>query len=572
MRKVRNLSHFIFLFSFLLTSCLSHYSALSAVKQSALDERYPAYAHFLTAELARFKGDRQKAIEEYRKALESDPSSFYLRKKLITFFLGERQLDTARVLIEQTISLFPERSELELILAQLYRNEGKVTEAVKSLKRVIKREPANVRAYLLLFEISLEKKKWRKAQHYAEKLIENVQKEDSSNLAELYTKIGLEYGKAGDYEEGISYLRKAYQIAPDNVRVRLGLGALHEGEEKLEEALKEYEAASAISPSSLMIYHRLGEINTRLDRIDEAISIYKKALQINHADLVSLINLAQLYYRKEEYQKGLKILERFPYKNAQVYYLEGALLVQLGRMDEAEGRLKKGLQLNPNLVFAYGLLVHIYSERGEKEQALSLLNNAVEKSLLPKHKGYHLLGVAYSRFKDYEKSIHYLRKAHHLAPDDDEIAFQLGASYERSKSWMRAVYHLRKAIRMNPENANALNYLGYMFAEKGIRLDEALSLIKKALEIEPENGYFVDSLGWVYYKQGLIEEARRELERAIQLLEKRGEDDPIIREHLGDVYYREGKYGEAREQWEKSLSLDSTRDEVKEKLEKLPNQ
>ncbi len=200
------------------------------------------------------------------------------------------------------------------------------------------------------------------------------------------------------------------------------------------------------------------------------------------------------------------------------------------------------------------------------------MNNALEKSLLPKEKLYLLLGIAHSQFKDYEKSIDYLRKARQLNPDDDMIVFQLGASYERNKNWFRAVYYLRKAIKINPENAEALNYLGYMFAEKGIKLNEATFMIDKALEIEPENGYFVDSLGWVYYQKGLLDKALQELERAIELLKKEGEDDPIIREHLGDVYYKKGNFAEAKKQWEISISLDSTREEVKKKLEELEKQ
>ena len=124
---------------------------------------------------------------------------------------------------------------------------------------------------------------------------------------------------------------------------------------------------------------------------------------------------------------------------------------------------------------------------------------------------------------------------------------------------------------MNPENAEALNYLGYMFAEKGINLNEAIFLIEKALKIEPDNGYFVDSLGWVYYQKGIIDKALFELSRAIELLQKYNTDDSIIREHLGDAYYKKGNFAEAKKQWEISVSLDSTREEVKKKLEELEN-
>ena len=108
-----------------------------------------------------------------------------------------------------------------------------------------------------------------------------------------------------------------------------------------------------------------------------------------------------------------------------------------------------------------------------------------------------------------------------------------------------------------------------MFAEKGVHLKEAKELIKKALEIEPENGYYVDSLAWVYYKEGRLDKALENLTRAINFLQKEGEDDPVIREHLGDVYYRQSNLKEAKREWEKALSLDPKQEEVKTKIENL---
>jgi tetratricopeptide (TPR) repeat protein len=105
--------------------------------------------------------------------------------------------------------------------------------------------------------------------------------------------------------------------------------------------------------------------------------------------------------------------------------------------------------------------------------------------------------------------------------------------------------------------------LGYTYADKGINLDEAISLIEKALEIEPEVGAYIDSLGWAYYKKGMIDKAIELLEKAVGY-----EDDPIIRDHLGDAYYKKGWTDKAAEQWEKSLKKDPGQEKVREKLER----
>ena len=71
-------------------------------------------------------------------------------------------------------------------------------------------------------------------------------------------------------------------------------------------------------------------------------------------------------------------------------------------------------------------------------------------------------------------------------------------------------------IVIDPKHAESYNYIGYMYAEKGTNLTEAIELIQQALALEPENGYFIDSLGWAYYQQGRYPEALRELKRAVE--------------------------------------------------------
>ena len=123
----------------------------------------------------------------------------------------------------------------------------------------------------------------------------------------------------------------------------------------------------------------------------------------------------------------------------------------------------------------------------------------------------------------------------------------------------------RRVIVLDPAHAEAYNYVGYMFAERGQNLDEAVTLIAKAIELEPENGYFIDSLGWAYYQQGKYGDALRELKRAVE----RAKEDPVILEHLGDAYVKNGLDTEAVAVWEKALRLDPASDGVKKKLDDL---
>jgi len=60
---------------------------------------------------------------------------------------------------------------------------------------------------------------------------------------------------------------------------------------------------------------------------------------------------------------------------------------------------------------------------------------------------------------------------------------------------------MKKVLEIDPDNAETLNFIGYSYAERGINLDEAESMLLRAIELKPGNGYFIDSLGWLYFKK-----------------------------------------------------------------------
>jgi Flp pilus assembly protein TadD len=124
---------------------------------------------------------------------------------------------------------------------------------------------------------------------------------------------------------------------------------------------------------------------------------------------------------------------------------------------------------------------------------------------------------------------------------------------------------MKKAIELNPKNAAALNYLGYTWAEMGVRLDEAESLIQEALKIEPNDGFYIDSLGWVYFQKGDYKQAVDLLERAVEITV----DDPTIIEHLADAYEKAGRADRAIARYREALKKTKEDEQVKRIREKI---
>jgi Tfp pilus assembly protein PilF len=121
--------------------------------------------------------------------------------------------------------------------------------------------------------------------------------------------------------------------------------------------------------------------------------------------------------------------------------------------------------------------------------------------------------------------------------------------YDRFKTFDESETVFRQLLELYADNPGALNYLGYILADQGIKLDEAHDMIQRALDLEPENGAYLDSLGWVYYRQEKFDLAERQLLRS---LERYGRD-PVVLTHLGDVYQKLGDVQKAAEHWRQSL-------------------
>ena len=141
---------------------------------------------------------------------------------------------------------------------------------------------------------------------------------------------------------------------------------------------------------------------------------------------------------------------------------------------------------------------------------------------------------------------------------------------------------MQRALEKNPDNADALNFIGYTWAEHGENLEQAEQYITRAMELRPDNGYIVDSLGWVYYMRarpliaaGDVEAGRKWLNKAIEELERAHEltgGDPVISEHIGDAYLLLDERRRALDKFEEAALLGPRPEEqpqLREKLETL---
>lgn len=166
------------------------------------------------------------------------------------------------------------------------------------------------------------------------------------------------------------------------------------------------------------------------------------------------------------------------------------------------------------------------------------------------------LGDIYRRQKDFEGARDAYDRALAAAPEKDArapILFARGMAQSRLGDWTAAETDMLDGLKLQPDNAQALNFLGYSWLDRGEKTDEAFDLIRRAVALKPDDGYILDSYGWALYRQGDYAAAVTWLEKAVAAVP----GDATILDHLGDAYWRAGRERDAHFQWQRGRELTS---------------
>jgi tetratricopeptide (TPR) repeat protein len=223
-------------------------------------------------------------------------------------------------------------------------------------------------------------------------------------------------------------------------------------------------------------------------------------------------------------------------------------LSSLGQHAQALQLYKKGVEARPDDLAALQGYALALDRAGQGHQAEALLLKAVADRPAPEL--YEAAARLYDRQGRNSEGIALLNRGLSKRPRDEALLYALGAAYERGGEVQKSLEKMRAVLDINPDNANALNFIGYTLADKGIDSSEAERLVSRALELKPEQGAFLDSLGWVYFRRGDFGRAVEWLERAAAA----SPGEPTIDEHLGDAYMRVSRQNDAAEAYRRALT------------------
>jgi len=331
--------------------------------------------------------------------------------------------------------------------------------------------------------------------------------------------------------------------------------------------------------SPIFYYTQLGSLYIGAQKNQEAEAVLLKALEKHPADNRLRIVLGYLHLQQKLYEEAYAELEHVRTGSpeaewsANPFFLFNFLVSaqKSGHLEQAAATLASTYTNNPVVLNEYMLSLLAGRSPVSTESAIELLN--VFHTLSPKAaEALYYLMVLQAKQKEYVKAIETARQFEALAQKSGatnllsgQFYYQYASLYERAGQLETAEEMFFKVIETGDKTvkAAAQNYIAYMWAERGEKLDMGLELIQKALAVDPENGAFLDTLGWIYYMQGRYAAALDELQKASVFVG----DDPSVWEHIGDTYLKLGNLNEASKHWKKALELEPDSQRLIERLE-----
>ena len=532
-------------------------------KISVVSQRPPDAAasyHFMLGYQAELAQDMDRAIQEYQAALNADPASQSVKARLAGLYFSLGDMLNAVRYADQVAEGQGQDGQLLTQMAGILASAGQGERAVKLLDRAIAVDPNSGDPYftkgLLLMNL--------KRQPEAEEAI-RVGLARAPESAVGHYHLGRLLLDAGKGEEAAASLERAIAANASFEPAYHALASIYETRQTQDRAiaiLRKY--LQTVNPRNRAIRHQLVRVYMTAKDYQGARKELNELLAEDPSDLDAQLRMALLYGEEKEYPKAIdqltQVLKARPTELKIRDYL-GFLYEESKDTKKAIETYTFNIQLEPTYFEGQLHLGLLFYRLKQFPEAITHLTQA--RRINPKQPEAHIvLGLTYLQNNQFDDAAAALEEGISQNPKSADLHFNLGTVYDKLNRFDDVERIMETAIKLDPHHADALNYLGYSYAERGVKIDQAISLTKKAVALKPSNGYYIDSLAWALFKSGLLTEALTEMKRAVVL----AGDDPVLYEHLGDIYAKQRNLSEAREAWLRALELDPSNSKLMDRF------
>jgi tetratricopeptide (TPR) repeat protein len=510
-----------------------------------------------------------RELEIVKTAAPDDQRSYFA---LGSCYLELGEEDKAIAALERWETLEPDSDQGFVDLAQYFERKGDSARAIGFLEKAVADVPDSGQSLSMLATLYDKAKREKDAIPLYRKIMKL-----SGGDPEVKKQLAADLVNTGEFSEAGGILDELAKDDPQDTSIKILVGRVQAGNHQITEAVQTLKSAVASDPEDIEAQFYLGAAYEEASLSTEAVKIFQSLLDLAENGSGELKankpvfeqHLAASYEDMGEYAKAISIYEQMVKDDPSphtYFFLINAYRVDR-QLDKALSIGKQQFDKNPKddelaLVYAHSL-----ADAGKAKDGVEILDKRLQgdPSNLDLYINLSQIYVQAKRFNDAEKI---LRRAEEQNLDKMRLRFQLATVYDRQKDFGKAESLFKEILKENPKDAPTLNYIGYMLADRGVRLDEALQYVQQALALDPNNPAYLDSLGWAFFKMNELQKAEKFLLQASDMEKK----DPVILDHVGDLYFKTGNLEKAQEFWNKSLSNGGEPEDaqkVREKLEKV---
>ncbi len=521
-----------------------------------------ALYHFSLGTLASYENQYHEAISQFKKALEYDPKSAYIHLRAAEEYLKLSEFESAKSHVDTALKLDHKFADAHLLKGGLDAAEKKYEEAAAHYQKVIELDPKREQAYIFLATVYAEKGKYTAGIKLLNKLLHI---EPQSYWAHYY--LGRIYIEQGKPTEAVRAYKRSLKINPSFHLAALALGLHYELRDEVGRAINVYLEAIDRGDTSPRLLKRTIQLLLAKQDYARVLKLLEELKSQDPGDLNNRIRIGLIYYEIKDYERAQhefeEILKEYPESDRLQYYLS-SVYEKLGKKDEAIqifGKIKSESEFYIDALNRHAFLL---VEKNQFGKAVSLVEKAIEQKP-GSGQLYEALASIYEKKERFDEALNVLNKAKEKFPKDERLIYYTGTIYDKMGNFEKSIAVMQGILKLNPNHADALNFIGYSYAIKGIRLGEAEAMLKKALSLKPGEGYIEDSLGWIYFIKGDYKRAKKYLEKAAILKS----DEPVILDHLADLYLKLNDIKKAQNFYQKALELKpdkKTTEEIQKKL------
>ncbi len=518
----------------------------AAEEKAQEDREFSALAHYAAAVAARERGEEQEALEQYYQAALANPSDQRIMMEVVQMLVASRQRDKAFKLLVEATKNPTAPAELHALLAATYLEKKKPELAKAAANHAIGKSPKSIVGYRTLMQV------FRYEMRSGAKRANQIREVLDQATAQKDTKTPFQIGLALMMAEYLSIDKESSKELKPKIRKMLDIAWASKPKKpiELEQIARGYRLAGAHKQAA------------------EAMEALLKTLPNNP---MVLLETAREHAMGGDMDQAKLHLDAMTKKFPQVW--EGHQLRAAIAMDQEEYALavkhyREVIKLNRKLESVHYDLVSALLADEKIDEARDALSNAKSRFKANFMQPYfsamiHLEGKEY--LKAHEELLNAEALAKKAEPDrlTHILYFQLGSTAERAEKYEAAEKYFRQSIKLKPDYATALNYLGYMWADRDENLKEAEEFIRRALNITPNNPAYMDSLAWVHFRRGEFKDA---LEWQLKAHKESKEPDPEVLLHLGMIYAALKDKARARKYILQASKIEDTEADIKAKI------